>query len=91
MQFSWSYVPTVVLEAALRHHVFDVLDTGPKTLKETATATGASERGLRAVMNVLVGLNFLAKDGQKYALTPESETFLVSTKPGFSDDIIRKL
>jgi SAM-dependent methyltransferase len=89
MQFSWSYVPTVVLEAALRHHVFDVLDTGPKTLKETATATGASERGLRAVMNVLVGLNFLAKDGQKYALTPESETFLVSTKPGFQGGILK--
>jgi SAM-dependent methyltransferase len=89
MQFAWSYVPTVVLEAAIRHHVFDVLDTGPKTLKETAAATGASERGLRAVMNVLVGLNFLSKDGQKYALTPESETFLVSTKPGFSGGILK--
>ena len=89
MQFAWSYVPTVVLEAALRHHVFDVLDTGPKTLKETAAATGASERGLRAVMNVLVGLNFLAKDGQKYTLTPESETFLVSTKPSFQGGLLK--
>ena len=41
MQFAWSYVPTVVLEAAIRHRVFDVLDTGPKTIKETAAATGA--------------------------------------------------
>jgi hypothetical protein len=90
MQFAWGYVPTVVLEAATRHRVFDVLDGGPKTLKETAAATGASERGLRAVMNVLVGLNFLAKvDGQRYALTPESETFLVSTKPGFQGGFLR--
>ena len=34
---------------------------GPKTLNETAAATGASERGLRSIMNVLVGFNFLAK------------------------------
>jgi 3-hydroxy-5-methyl-1-naphthoate 3-O-methyltransferase len=90
MQFAWGYVPTVVLEAAIRHRVFDVLDGGPKTLKETAAETGASERGLRAIMNVLVGLNFLAKvDGQRYALTPESETFLVSTKPGFQGGFLR--
>ena len=90
MQFAWSYVPTVVLEAAIRHRVFDVLDAGPKTIKETAAATGASERGLRSIMNVLVGLNFLAKtDGQRYTLTPESETFLVSTKPGFHGGILK--
>jgi O-methyltransferase/methyltransferase family protein len=90
MQFGWSYVPTMVLEAAIRHRVFDVLDAGPKTLKETAAATGASERGLRAIMNVLVGLNFLAKaDGHRYALTPESEAFLVSTKPAFQGGILK--
>jgi hypothetical protein len=89
LQFAWGYVPTLVLEAAIRHRVFDVLDAGPKTLKETAAATGASERGLRAIMNVLVGLNFLAKtDGQRYVLTPESEAFLVSTKPGFHGGIL---
>ncbi|RZU41695.1 methyltransferase family protein [Edaphobacter modestus] len=89
MQLAWGYVPPMVLEAAIRHHVFDVLDEGPKTLKETAAATGASERGLRAIMNVLVGLNFLAKDGEQYKLTPESETFLVSTKPGFQGGVLK--
>jgi SAM-dependent methyltransferase len=90
MQFAWGYVPALVLESAIRHRVFDVLDAGPKTLKETAAATGASERGLRAVMNVLVGLNFLAKvDGQRYALTPESAAFLVSTKPSFQGGLLK--
>ncbi len=89
MQFTWGYVPTLLLETAIRHRVFDVLDPGPKTLKETAAATGASERGLRIVMNALVGLNFLAKDGQKYALTPESEAFLVSTKPSFQGGVLK--
>ncbi len=90
MQFAWGYIPTFVLEAAVRHRVFDVLDSGPKTLKETAAATGASERGLRTIMNVLVGLNFLAKtEAQQYTLTPESEAFLVSTKPGFHGGILK--
>jgi SAM-dependent methyltransferase len=90
MQFAWGYIPTFVLEAAIRHRVFDVLDAGPKTLTETAAATGASERGLRAIMNALVGLNFLAKvDGEKYALTPESAAFLVSTKPSFQGGILK--
>lgn len=89
MQFAWGYVPTLMLEAAVRHRVFDVLDSGPKTLKETAAVTGASERGLRAVMNAMVGLNFLAKEGDRYTLTPESSAFLVSTKPSFQGGILR--
>jgi 3-hydroxy-5-methyl-1-naphthoate 3-O-methyltransferase len=90
MQFAWGYVPTFILEAAIRHRVFDVLDEGPMTVAETAAATGASERGLRIVMNALVGLNFLARtDRDRYALTPESNAFLVSTKPSFQGGLLK--
>ncbi len=90
MQFTWGFIPPLVLEAAIRHRVFDFLDEGPKTISEMREKTGASERGLTAIMNALVGLNFLGKDGQgKYSLTPESAAFLVSTKPGFHGGIIR--
>lgn len=90
MQMAWGYVPPLVLEAAIRHRVFDVLDGSPKTVAETAAATGASVRGLTAIMNALVGLNFLGKDAYaRYALTPESSAFLVSTKPGFQGGLIR--
>jgi len=90
-QFAWGYVPPLVLEAAIRHRVFDTLDaSGPQTVAQIAQATGASERGLSAIMNVLVGLNFLAKDAQSvYSLTPESEAFLVSTKPSFMGGLVR--
>jgi ubiquinone/menaquinone biosynthesis C-methylase UbiE len=90
MQFAWGYVPPLLLEAAIRHRIFDLLDGGPKTLSEIQKETGASERGLSAVMNALVGLNFLAKDKQGYfSLTPESATFLVSTKPSFQGGMLR--
>ncbi|MGA2219309.1 MAG: methyltransferase [Terracidiphilus sp.] len=90
LQMAWGYAAPLALEAAIRHHVFDVLDEGPKSLQEVSHATGASERGLAAVMNFLVGLDFLRKDSEgNYRLAPESAAFLVSTKPGFMGGLIR--
>ncbi len=89
-QFAWGYAPPLILEAAIRHRVFDVLDGGPMSLAEVSQATGASERGLAAIMNALIGLGFLAKDDDgAYSLTPESAAFLVSTKPSFQGGLIR--
>ncbi len=90
MQMAWGYVPPLLLEAAIRHRVFDVLDRGAKDIWEVEKATGASTRGLTAIMNALVGLNFLTKDEQgRFALTPESAAFLVSTKPSFQGGLIK--
>jgi len=90
MQMAWGYVPPLVLEAAIRHRVFDVLDSGPKTIAQLSQQTKASARGLSAIAHALVGLNFLSKDGEgRFALTAESSAFLVSTKPGFQGGIIR--
>lgn len=83
MQFAWGYAPTLIIEAAVRHGVFDALKDGAKTIEELRAETGASPRGLRAVMNALVGFNLLTKENERYALTPESAAFLVSGKPGY--------
>ena len=89
-QLAWGFAPPLAMEAAIKHRVFDELDGGPKTLAEMVSATGASARGLRALMNMLVGLNLLAKaDGDCYTLTPESAAFLVSTKPSFQGGLLR--
>ena len=89
MQLMWGYAPPLILEAAIRHRVFDVLDNGAKTVEEVEDETGASARGLTAVMNALVGLEFLTKDALgRYALTSESAAFLVSTKPTFQGGMI---
>ena len=83
MQLGFAYAPPLVIGAAVSNKVFDSLERGPKTVKEISKETGASKRGLRAVMNALVGLELLKKDRQeKYSLTPESEAFLLSNKPG---------
>ena len=89
MQMAWGYAPPLILEAAIRNKVFDTLDSGPKTVNEVAAATGASTRGLRAIMNALVGFEFLKTNGDgKYELTPESSTFLVTTKPTFFGGLV---
>jgi len=82
LQFGFAYAPPLIIGAAVSTKVFDILATGPKSLAEMSRETGASTRGLRAIMNALVGLELLAKDNGRYILTPESENFLVSNKPG---------
>ena len=95
MQFAWGYAPPLILEAALNCRLFDLLDRAPQTVGELAAQSGASVRGLTAILNALVGLEFLVKRGDRYALTPESAAFLVSTKPayhgGFFRHVIRQI
>jgi SAM-dependent methyltransferase len=83
MQFGFAYAPPLIIGAAVSNNVFDTLESGAKTIQQVGKETGASERGLRATMNALVGLELLTKDRQgKYSLTPESAAFLLSNKPG---------
>jgi SAM-dependent methyltransferase len=83
MQFGFAYGPPLIIGAAVTNRVFDSLENGAKTVEQVKKETGASERGLRAIMNALVGLELLKNDRQgKYSLTPESAAFLVSDKPG---------
>jgi 2-polyprenyl-3-methyl-5-hydroxy-6-metoxy-1,4-benzoquinol methylase len=84
MAFSFGFAPPLMIEAAIRHGVFNALDKGAKTIDALCVETGTSPRGLRIVLNALVGLDVLSKDeAGRYALTEESATFLVSGKPSF--------
>lgn len=90
MQMAWGYAPPLAIEAAVRLGVFDALDDGKKTLREIESATHSSQRGLSAILNLLVGLGLLQKSGEdSYGLTPESEAFLVSGRPGFQGGIFK--
>jgi SAM-dependent methyltransferase len=83
MQFGFAYAPPLIIGAAVTNNVFDSLESGPKTVAQISRETAVSERGLRAIMNALVGLDLLTKNRWgEYSLTPESEAFLLSNKPG---------
>jgi SAM-dependent methyltransferase len=82
-QLGFAYAPPLIISAAVNNKVFDALQCGAKTVEQLKRETGASARGLRAIMDALVGLELLKKDRQsKYSLTPESQAFLISDKPG---------
>jgi SAM-dependent methyltransferase len=82
-QLGFAYAPPLIISAAVNNKVFDALQGGAKTVEQLKRETGASARGLRAIMDALVGLELLKKDRQsKYSLTPESQAFLISDKPG---------
>jgi SAM-dependent methyltransferase len=83
MELGFAFTPPLIIGAAVENKVFDALACGAKTIEELGNTTGASQRGLRAIMNVLVGLKLLRKDPHgKYSLTAESENFLLSDNPG---------
>jgi hypothetical protein len=64
LQIAWCFVQPLAIDSAAQNRVFDVLDAGPKTLDEVSKETGASARGLAAVMNLLVGIDLLAKSAE---------------------------
>jgi SAM-dependent methyltransferase len=82
-QLGFAYAPPLIISAAVNNKVFDALESGAKTVEQLQKVTGSSRRGLRAIMDALVGLELLKKDRQsRYSLTPESQAFLTSDKPG---------
>jgi ubiquinone/menaquinone biosynthesis C-methylase UbiE len=90
LEIAWAYAPPMILGAAIEHRIFDLVANGPKTAAEVAKENGASLRGIRAIMNALVGFELLSKDAQeRYSLTPESETFLVRGRPGYLGGFLR--
>ena len=86
----WAYAPPLILGAAIEHRIFDLLADGAKTAAEVSRENGASLRGVRAIMNALVGFELLKKDDEgRYSLTPESAAFLVRKHPGYLGGILR--
>jgi SAM-dependent methyltransferase len=84
MGFTFGFAPPAIIEAGIRLGIFDLLDKSSRSIGEIAASSGASTRGLRIVLNALVGLDLLVKDrSEHYSLTPESAEFLVSGKPTF--------
>ncbi|MGH9496805.1 MAG: methyltransferase [Candidatus Sulfotelmatobacter sp.] len=92
MQITWSFAQPLAIDSAIQNRVFEVLDAGPKSVAEISKETGASVRGLTAVMNLLAHINLLAKSADgRYSLTPESAAFLVSSKPGYMGGFIHQV
>ncbi len=91
MQFAWSYAPTLAIEAAVRHGIFDALDKKPLTADQVAAKTRTSKRGVTGILDMLAGFGLLHKKANRYSLAPDTATFLVSTKPAYYGTLYRHM
>lgn len=92
MLLSFSFAAPPFLDAAIKNGVFDLLDNGPMTAEEVSNASGASERGVRALLGGLLAFEVVRRDGDgKYFLPADTSTFMVSTKPPFLGHLVRHL
>ncbi|MBM3981303.1 MAG: methyltransferase domain-containing protein [Planctomycetes bacterium] len=90
LQYSFAYAPPLMIEAAVKLGLFDALAAGPKSADDLATETKTSVRGVRILLNGLVGLELLThpKPGQ-YQLTREADAFLVRGRPAYLGGFFR--
>lgn len=85
------YQSSAALAAAIRLEVFTQLAAGADTLAALSGATGASERGLRALMNHLVAHGFVVKHGERYACGEEAARFLDRRAPTYQGAMVEFL
>jgi ubiquinone/menaquinone biosynthesis C-methylase UbiE len=83
LQMSFSFTPSRVLSASLQLDVFSHISRASHTASEIAKAAGASERGMKMLLDALAGLQLLVKSTDRYELTPLAEQFLVRSSPTY--------
>jgi predicted O-methyltransferase YrrM len=74
---------TGALKAAIDLGVFNAIGNTPSTSAEVAGRCKCPERGIRILCDNLVILGFITKEGDKYALTPDTALFLTEGSPAY--------
>jgi 2-polyprenyl-3-methyl-5-hydroxy-6-metoxy-1,4-benzoquinol methylase len=74
---------TSALRAGIELKLFTAIASGARTPEALAPVCAASAKGLRILCDFLTIIGFLTKDESGYALTPDSELFLVESSPAY--------
>ena len=78
-----AYERTAAIKGAMDLDFFTAMAGGPATAAELARHCGAVERGARILADYLTIQGFLTKNGDRYALTPDSAMFLSRKSPAY--------
>jgi ubiquinone/menaquinone biosynthesis C-methylase UbiE len=79
----WAARESQVLITAVELDVFTQIHRGHRTAEEVAAAIAAPVRGVRRLLDALVGIEYLDKDGDRYRLDPLADQFLVRDRPEY--------
>src|SRR5919106_1212 len=74
---------TEALKAAIELEVFTAIGEGNTTAAEIAKRCQTSEKGMRVLCDFLTIMEMLTKEGDRYALTLDSATFLDKRSPAY--------
>lgn len=77
------YWETKILLTAVTLDVFSALEGGSCTVGEATRRIGADERALGLLLNALVALGLLTKEGERFANTDSASSYLVRSAPGY--------
>lgn len=86
-----STYPLAAVTVADEINLFTILSLRPLTTKKLAEKLLVDKRAIAALADILVGLEFLQKDGHHYSLTETSSTYLLSTSVFYWGPILKGL
>ena len=84
LQTGLAFWPAKTLLSAVEIGLFTELAHGPEPHDSLAGRLGLHPRSSRDFLDTLVALGFLARTGDVYANTPETDLFLDRRKPSYS-------
>jgi len=78
-----AYQRTAALRGAIELDLFTAIGDGAATAAELAPKVKADSRGVRVLCDYLVVVGLLAKQADRYSLTPDSAMFLSQRSPAY--------
>ncbi|MGA2879062.1 MAG: class I SAM-dependent methyltransferase [Bryobacteraceae bacterium] len=80
---------TLALRTAIEMDLFTRIGGGANTVRALSAASGASERGLRALCDYLTVQGHLSKQGARYSLTLNARLYLTTASPAYFGSAVK--
>ncbi|MDC4224108.1 MAG: hypothetical protein MPW15_07750 [Candidatus Manganitrophus sp.] len=82
------YWEAKIFLTSVKLDLYTPLGSGPKTAAEVASAMGADPENLERLLDSLVAIGLLKREGRRYANTPVVAEFLVKTSPFYIGELM---
>ena len=82
------YWESKVLLTAVKLDIFGALAGGGRTAAEVTRRLGADPKATGLLMNALVSIGLLRKEGERYRNAPESQEYLVKDSPTYAGHLL---
>lgn len=89
MQFTFGFIPSVAVAAAVDLGVFSALHQGHQQLDSLARACNCQPRGLEPLLHTLTSLGLLEFAQNQWTMAPDTALFLVPDSPAYLGGLLR--